>query len=418
VGGGTLTNYNLCARLPPVLFAAWRQTYGLKHLGFERLAGLYHELERGLPVSDFDTSTNNAANTLFFRGVNKLKYKGEWLSHNRAGCATSGFCALGCPYDAKQNSLKIHLGEAVKLGTEILADTWAASLRFAGGRCVGVDAVVRDPLSGAAQARVTIDARAVCVSAGATGTPALLLRSRTPDPHRHLGARLWLSPQSLLLGEWAEARAVAWQGMPQSYGCSELIDHTPGSDKRVWLVPSFAHPAGMSAILAGFGEAHLAQLEPYPRLVGVSAVVTDSVPGRLNVNGPWSVDLDYTLAPADARQLLFGLREAGRILFAAGARRVIVPTTKPLVIDALDALDASFAKLTGRAHDLPLVSTGPHGTVWMGDDPARAPVASDGRFHGVDGLWIADTSLYCSAIGVPPQLTAFALGLHVGRSIA
>jgi choline dehydrogenase-like flavoprotein len=58
------------------------------------------------------------------------------------------------------------------------------------------------------------------------------------------------------------------------------------------------------------------------------------------------------------------------------------------------------------------------GSVWMGDDPARACVDSTGRYHHLDNLFVADTSLYPSSIGAPPQNTPYALGTHVGRQIA
>jgi choline dehydrogenase-like flavoprotein len=58
------------------------------------------------------------------------------------------------------------------------------------------------------------------------------------------------------------------------------------------------------------------------------------------------------------------------------------------------------------------------GGVSMGDDPARAAVDSRGRHHHVRGLYVADGSLFPSSIGVPPQLSVYALGLHVGRAIA
>jgi choline dehydrogenase-like flavoprotein len=54
----------------------------------------------------------------------------------------------------------------------------------------------------------------------------------------------------------------------------------------------------------------------------------------------------------------------------------------------------------------------------MGDDPAVAAVDSEGRHHHLAGLWIADGSLFPTSIGVPPQLSIYAMGLHVGRAIA
>jgi len=42
VGGGTLVNLNVCARLPPEVFAAWRKEHGLRPLTFERLGAPYN----------------------------------------------------------------------------------------------------------------------------------------------------------------------------------------------------------------------------------------------------------------------------------------------------------------------------------------------------------------------------------------
>ena len=41
------------------------------------------------------------------RGVEALGWRGGPLKHNRIGCQMSGFCELGCAYDAKQNALKV-----------------------------------------------------------------------------------------------------------------------------------------------------------------------------------------------------------------------------------------------------------------------------------------------------------------------
>jgi choline dehydrogenase-like flavoprotein len=57
------------------------------------------------------------------------------------------------------------------------------------------------------------------------------------------------------------------------------------------------------------------------------------------------------------------------------------------------------------------------GSVPMGE-VASAAVDSQGRHRAVRGLWIADGSLFPSSIGVPPQLSIYALGLHVGRALA
>ena len=54
----------------------------------------------------------------------------------------------------------------------------------------------------------------------------------------------------------------------------------------------------------------------------------------------------------------------------------------------------------------------------MGDDPEFAPVDSRGRHYGLAGLWVGDGSLFPTSIGVPPQISIYAMGLHVGEDIA
>jgi choline dehydrogenase-like flavoprotein len=54
----------------------------------------------------------------------------------------------------------------------------------------------------------------------------------------------------------------------------------------------------------------------------------------------------------------------------------------------------------------------------MGDDPKRSAVDSEGKHHHMEGLWVADGSLFPTSIGGPPQLSIYALGLHVGRALS
>ena len=52
------------------------------------------------------------------------------------------------------------------------------------------------------------------------------------------------------------------------------------------------------------------------------------------------------------------------------------------------------------------------GTLRMGTDPRTAPVDPDGRFRGLDNLWITDGSALPRSGGVNPSLTIAAMGLR------
>jgi choline dehydrogenase-like flavoprotein len=58
------------------------------------------------------------------------------------------------------------------------------------------------------------------------------------------------------------------------------------------------------------------------------------------------------------------------------------------------------------------------GSVRMGEDPARFPVAPDGRFRGVDNLWITDGSVFPTSGAVNPSLTIAANARRIAAGIA
>src|SRR5690606_35330551 len=132
--------------------------------------------------------------------------------------------------------------------------------------------------------------------------------------------------------------------------------------------------------------------------------------------GPLGWTIDYWPDHADRRELVFGAAACARLLRAAGAREIVLPTDPPRVFGPGDDLGAiASMELTRGLLDVTAVH--PMGTVPMGDDPSVAPVDSRGRHHHVEGLWVADGSLFPTSLGGPPQLTIYALGLHVGRAI-
>lgn len=58
------------------------------------------------------------------------------------------------------------------------------------------------------------------------------------------------------------------------------------------------------------------------------------------------------------------------------------------------------------------------GTARMGGDPATSVVRPDFRHHSVDGLWVADSSVFPSNTGVNPQTSIIVLAMRCAEAIA
>jgi len=95
-------------------------------------------------------------------------------------------------------------------------------------------------------------------------------------------------------------------------------------------------------------------------------------------------------------------------------------TWRPTNLSTHKKLLAAFASVIRRAgyplvfHETLDIATNSHqcGTARMGTDPAASVVDPVGRVHGVDGLWIADSSVFVSSAAVNPALTISALALR------
>ena len=341
----------------------------------------------------------NANNEVLRAGCDALGWRGGPLQHNRVGCQQSGFCELGCAYDAKQNALKVVLPQAVEAGAHRLRRRARRSASsHDGARVTGVHAVARRRGTAAREGRWTSgrassssrEARSGARPSRAAATSPILQAARARPAHAS-GRRRWRVGST--------ATSTGWRGIPQSYECTEHLSHEEGSDERVWIVPAFAHPIGAAATLPGFGAAHMAAMRAYPRLAVLTAMVHDETSGEVDVDGDGRSDP----ALRDERGRPRAARE--------GARRVRAPPLRGRRARGHDPRDPARARHARRAsstrstrsvvrpHSVPLTAVHPMGTMRMGEDPKVSVVRSTGEHHQLRGLFVADGSLFPTSLG-------------------
>jgi choline dehydrogenase-like flavoprotein len=414
VGGSSIHNTNLCKRTPDGILDLWARRYGVAGASPEQMRPVFESVERDLSVSEIPAPMGNANNDVLRMGVEVLGWRGGPLAHNRVGCQKSGFCELGCAYDAKENALKVVIPQAEAAGARVYADVRATRVMHDGRAVKGVQAVAFDG-DGRAHAQVTVRAKVVVLAASAIGSAALARASDVPDPYERLGRGLRLHPGGVVAGRF-DGTIAGWRGIPQSYECTEHLSFEEGSDARTWITTAFAHPIGTAATLPGFGAAHMARMRAYDKLAVLTAMVHDETSGEVTVLDDGRPVLRYAMSESDRRQLAKGLAACARILFAAGAREVIIPAIPPVRLASsaeLDALDLSFV----RPHAVPLTAVHPMGTMCMGEDPRTSVVRSTGEHHQLRGLFVADGSLFPTSLGGPPQISIYAFALHLAPHV-
>jgi choline dehydrogenase-like flavoprotein len=173
--------------------------------------------------------------------------------------------------------------------------------------------------------------------------------------------------------------------------------------------------------LPGFGRDHFRHMQKFAHLAGLLVLLHDRSAGTVAPGAsPARPKISYTLLPDDARLLAEGLVHSAQILFAGGAREVLIPyAIDPLLLgpkDDLAAITRRGVAQHGR-NAIPLASTHPQSTCRMSGKPADGVVDAFGECHEVTGLFVADMSVFPTSLGAPPQITTAALADRTARHL-
>jgi choline dehydrogenase-like flavoprotein len=169
----------------------------------------------------------------------------------------------------------------------------------------------------------------------------------------------------------------------------------------------------------GLGAEHWEVMRAYDRMAVAGVVLHDETRGRVRpsmLRGPGRPIVSYWPDEAERRELARGAFDLARVWFAAGAEAVLLPFARAPIVRSLAELERlSHEDYPFEPHEVAISSVHPQGSVPMGDD---GPVDARGALRGVPGVWVADTSLFPTSVGVPPQVTTAALATHVASEVA
>jgi choline dehydrogenase-like flavoprotein len=423
VGGSTVHNLCYAFRTPEPILSLWREEHMLPSLTPAALEPSFERVERMLKVKPIREDEVNALNRIVRAGAEKLGYSGFVTRHNREGCVKSGYCILGCSYDAKQSMLVTYVPEAERLGARLYANARVERIEADPGR---PRARVRRVLGRAQRADgrpgvpFRVGAKLVVLAAGAVASPDLLLRSGLANGTGQVGRHLHLHPSVMAAG-FLEEPIHAYRGIPQSYYVDEFIDLERDPRSGYVLMPIAAFPVLTAANLPGFGREHADWMKRYAHMAGLLALLHDQSEGSVEPGASLGRPrIRYALDASDRAQLAEGLLHTVEVLLAGGAREVLVPYAgDPLVLRPGDDLDPIRRRGVAQSGPgaIPLASTHPQSTCRMHGDPRHGVVGEFGECHEVAGLFVADMSVFPTSLGAPPQITTAALADRTAHHI-
>ncbi|MNO83430.1 6'''-hydroxyparomomycin C oxidase [compost metagenome] len=423
VGGTTLVNWTSSFRTPEPTLEHWAKEHGVKGHSSAELAPWFEKMEQRLGVAPWAIPPNSN-NEVIRNGCEKLGYHWKVIPRNVRGCWNIGYCGMGCPTNAKQSMLVTTIPATLDKGGELLYLARANRLLIDGDQVTGLECLGMDERCVAPNGRkITIRARHYVLSGGGINTPAILLRSKAPDPYGRAGKRTFLHLVNFSAAQFDNV-INPFYGAPQSIYSDHFQwdDGTSGRMSYKLEVPPL-HPALATTLLGRFGVDNALRMEQLPHTNVILALMRDgfhpdSAEGTVSLRGDDTPVLDYRMTDYTWDGIRRAFHTMAEIQFAAGAKAVMPLHSDAGYVKTLKEARAAIDGLSLELYRTRLGSAHVMGGCAMGEDPQRAVCDSLGRHHQLANLSIHDGSLFPTSIGANPQLSVYGLTAKLASALA
>jgi|SRR5581483_4165066 len=401
VGGSTVINGGMSWRAPERVLEHWARDLGIPDAGVRAMEPYFAEAERILHVEPNDEDTYGRNTHLFLAGAERLGWPVARAPRDMRRCMGLNNCALGCPTGAKQAMHVTEVPRALAAGAALVTHARIDRVLFRGRRAVGVRGrFVTD--DGRRLGRFRAHAPLVVLAAGARCTPGILKRSRLRA--RMIGRGLHTHPNAKVVGLF-DAPIDPWIGTHQAFHVHHFLEQGV-------LIGYAAVPPGLLAVaLPGVGAENARWMRQYNHMLTAAALIEDRGEGRVVLGPDRQPYMLFDLSREDLETVHRGVALTAELLFAAGARRVLLPFADLPELAGPDEL-RRIAERPRVADTIELMTVHIMGTTRMATDGSRGAVDPSGAVFDTDGLVVADASVLPSSIGVNPQETIVAMALR------
>ncbi|CBL46233.1 Glucose-methanol-choline oxidoreductase [gamma proteobacterium HdN1] len=421
VGGTTVINWTSSFRTPSHTLEHWAAEFGIQGMSPDEMAPWFAKMEERLGVALWATEPNKN-NAVLRDGAQKLGVHWETIPRNVRGCWNLGYCGTGCPTNAKQSMLVTTIPSALEKGAQLVYSARVERLIFAGKKVLGAEIVALDEHHRPTATKLIAKAPQIILAAGAINGPALMLRSKAPDPHKLIGKRTFFHPTTFTFAEFADY-IDPYYGAPQSVHSDHYQWQSVTGAVGFKLEVPPLHPGLTAVLLMGHGIQHFQDMQKLPHLHSMIALLRDgfneqSQGGQIELESDGTPIIDYSINDYLWDGVVRSWQAMVEIQFAAGAKAVRVSHVDSPWYSTLEEAKAGIAKLSSRSNSFTAGSAHCMGGLIMGEDQTRSLVNSQGKYHHLDNLHVFDGSVFPTSIGANPQLTIYGMTCKNATALA
>lgn len=308
----------------------------------------------------------------------------------RNACVNRGYCHQGCRNGAKASMDVTYLPYALTNGAEIRPNSFVHSIELDPHGNIAAVIYRRNGED------IRQRCRAVFLCAGAIETPRLLLHTGLANSSGQVGRNFLAHVATQVWGTFPDEMRPN-KGFPASLITEDMIRPTDADFAGGYLIQSLGIvPITWATQVARgrslWGQALVDYLLQYNNVAGIG-INGDCLPSPHN-RLELSDEVDDSGLPKPIIHYSYGENETRMSTHA-----------EKIMTAAWQAAGATDIWIFQRsAHTI--------GTCRMGTDRTTSVVNPDGRSHDIPNLWIADNSIFPSALPANPALTIMALALR------
>lgn len=395
VGGSTLVNSAIAWRAPDDVIDDWGRRFGLASAIDQRaLEPHYDALERDLSVRPVERTVMGTNNQLFIDQAKKFGFEATPMRRYDKGCEGSGSCITACPTGAKQGMSVTYIPWALRSGHARI---------FTSCRVARIDTKSKTVIARTEHGeQLALRARhAVVVAASTVQSPNILRRSgvRAKALGRHFQAH-----PGLALGGLFD------RPIQMAFGATQGAESLHFRKTERFKLETISLPPDLAAArIPGVGAELTERLSRLGHVAVWAAQVRAEAEGTVS-EGWGGVDrVRYTMTENDLRAARKACALIARMMFDAGAKEVWPGVFGvPSVLRSIDDVALlDDAPLEPRSYNF--IATHLFGAARMGKEPATSVVAPTFEVHGHPGIFVVDSSVFPTNLGVNPQHTIMAM---------